>query len=88
MKAEAAGENILMELTVPGAQAEEAARESREVFNWFKGEVFEARTPALAFPEGGTVPRERVRRGVGQRRGQEWKVRQRGGLWAEGTSWG
>ena len=69
-----------MELRAPGTQTEEAARESREVFNWFKGEAFKARTPALAFPEEGIVPRERVRRGVGQVRGQEWKVRQREGL--------
>lgn len=87
VKAEAAREkNTLMELTVPGTHTEEAARESRGVFNWFKGEAFEVRTPALAFPEGGTMPRERVRRGVGQVRGQERKVRQRGRLKAGDTT--
>lgn len=88
VKAEAAREkNTLMELTVPGTHTEKAAKESRGVFNWFKGEAFEVRTPALVFPEGGTMPRERVRRGVGQVRGQERKVRQRGRLKAGDTTW-
>lgn len=38
-KAEAVRESILMEKTVPGAHAAEAARESREVSPQFKGQV-------------------------------------------------